>query len=794
MIKNYLKITLRNLRRNKVYSLINITGLSVGMAVAIVIGLWIWDELSFNKYHEQYDDIAMIKQTLTNNGEITTQSAVPYPLADELRSKYGKNFKHVVLHSGSSEHILSYGQKKLMKTGIFMEPAGPEMLTLKMLKGSRTALKNLSSVMISASAAKAYFGDADPVNKAMKIDNRLDVQVAAVYEDLPKNSSMAGLQFISSWQLFFNNEEWIRTAEDPWRPNAFNIWVQLAPQADIAKVSAIIKDAKLKNVNPELAKKKPAIFLLAMNKWYLYSEFKNGVNVGGRIKYVWLFGIIGVFVLLLACINFMNLSTARSEKRAKEVGIRKAIGSLRSQLVQQFYVESLVLVFLSFIISIALVILVLPFFNEVAAKKMAIPFVNPWFWLMGIVFSLLTGILAGSYPAFYLSSFEPVKILKGTFKLGNWAAVPRRVLVVVQFSVSVTMIIGTLIVFKQIQFTKNRPIGFAQDALIALPMITPDIHNHFAAVKNELLKTGSVVSLAQSASPLTGIWSSTSGIDWQGKDPNLAVDFLDESVSAEYGKTIGWKMASGRDFSKDVLSDSTAMILNESAVKFMGLKDPVGKIVTWFGDKLTVVGVSKDMVMQSPYEPVRPTFFVLSADPPSFIIAKLDPKKNAHTSLATIEKVFKTFNPSQPFSYHFVNEEYAKKFDNEERIGRIAGFFAALAIFISCLGLFGMASFISEQRTREIGVRKVLGASVFNIWHLLSKDFVVLVIISLLIAMPVSYYFMQDWLQNYAYHTNLSWWIFAASAIGALSITLITVSYQAIKAGIMNPVKSIRTE
>jgi ABC-type antimicrobial peptide transport system permease subunit len=794
MFKNYLKIAFRNLRRNKVYSLINITGLSVGMAVAMIIGLWIWDELSFDKYHKNYERIAMVKQHLTNNGEVSTQASVPYPLADELRNKYGSNFKYVVLNTGASIHILSAGEKKLMKTGIFMEPPGPELLTLKMLKGSRTGLKDISSVMLSQSAAKAYFGDEDPMNKAMKINNQMEVKVTGVYEDLPLNTTMEDVEFIAPWQLYFGNTEWVRTAKDPWRPNAFIILTQLAENADMENVSAKIKEAKLNNVSKELAKKKPIVFLQPMNKWHLYADFKNGVNIGGAVKYIWLFGIIGMFVLLLACINFMNLSTARSEKRAKEVGIRKAIGSLRKQLIQQFFTESLLMVFFSFLISIALVQLILPFFNEVADKKMSILWSNPLFWLMGIGFSLLTGIIAGSYPAIYLSGFEPVKILKGTFKVGRWAAIPRKVLVVLQFSVSVSMIIGTVIVFRQIQFTKNRPLGFENNGVVTLPMFTPEIHNHLEAVKNELQKIGAVQSVAESASPLTGIWSSTSGIEWKEKDPNLAIDFLAESVSTDYGKTIGWKFVSGRDFSKDFASDSTGLILNEAAVKFMGLQNPVGEIIRWFGDPFTIIGVSKDMVMQSPYEPVRPTIFTLSDEPPSFIIAKLNPAISPHKAIIDIETVFKKFNPNQPFEYRFADEDYAKKFGNEERIGRLAGFFAILAIFISCLGLFGMASFIAEQRTKEIGVRKVLGASVFNVWRLLSKDFVMLVIIALLIAVPVAFYFMHNWLQNYTYHTNLSWWIFAAAAASALIITLLTVSFQAIKAAVANPVKSLRSE
>jgi putative ABC transport system permease protein len=794
MIKNYLKIVIRNLRRNKIYSLLNITGLSVGMAVAIVIGLWIWDELSFDKYHDNYDRIAMVKQNLTNNGETTTQSTIPYPLAAELRNKYGSNFKHVVLCTGPGERILSAGDKKLMQKSICMEPGGPELFSLKMIKGNRAGLKELSSIMLSQSAAKAYFGDEDPMNRSMKIDNKIDVQVTGVYEDIPENSMLAGMQFISPWQLFFNNMDWIKNASDPWRPNAFIIFTQLAENTDAATVSAKIKNSKLNNINKDLQKKKPEIFLLPMNKWHLYADFKNGVNVGGAIKYVWMFGIIGLFVLLLASINFMNLSTARSEKRAREVGIRKAIGSLRTQLIVQFFIESLVMVFLSFAVAILLALLILPFFNSISGKTMIMPWTNIYFWLMAVGFTLFTGIVSGSYPAFYLSSFQPVKILKGTFKAGRFAALPRRILVVTQFAISVTMIIGTLIVFRQVQFSKNRPLGFTNNGIVTLPMNTSEIHDHFETVKTELEKTGAVTAIAESGSPLTGVWSSTSGISWQGKDPNLSVDFLAERISIDYPKLIGWQLVAGRNFSKDFPTDSSAVILNEAAVKFMGLKDPVGQNINWFDDKVTVIGISKDMVMQSPYEPVRPTIFTLSNEYQSFVSVKLNPLQSPHQSLAAIEKVFTAFNPSQPFTYNFSDEEYAKKFGSEERIGKLAGFFAILAIFISCLGLFGMASFIAEQRVKEIGVRKVLGASVFNVWQLLSKDFILLVFLSLLIAIPTAYYLMYNWLQNYTYRTALSWWVFVIAAVAALLITLLTVSFQAIKAALANPVKSLRTE
>lgn len=793
MIKNYLKIAWRNLIKNKISSLINIGGLSVGMAVVMLIGLWIYDELSFDKYHKNHDRIAQVIQNVTNNGEIQTWFQVPYPLAAELRKNYGSDFKYVVMSTGTGGHILALGEKKLNQTGAFFEPQGPELLSLKMLKGSKDALKEPSSILISASTAKAYFGNDDPMFKVLKMDNQTDFKVMGVYEDLPKNSTLADLAFMGPWDRFaaFSHLDQMK---EPWRPNFVSVYVLLADNADLSKVSLKIRDEKLRHVNAFLAKKKPALFLHPMNKWHLYDEFKNGINTGGRIQYVWLFGIIGIFVLLLACINFMNLSTARSEKRAREVGIRKAIGSLRSQLVYQFFSESLLCVTLAFVFSLLLVQLSLEFFNQIADKQMSILWNNPLFWLLGVGFSLFTGLITGSYPAFYLSSFEPIKVLKGSFRVGRLAAIPRKILVVVQFTVSVTLIIGTIVVFRQIQFAKNRPVGYSRDGLIAVPMVTDDIHKHFDAVKSSLLSTGTISEIAEAGAPPTTGAGSTSAIEWPGKDPNLSVDFQQNNISYDYGKTIGWELKEGRDFSRTFLSDSLAVIVNEAAVTFMGLKNPLDKSLKYYGNQFKIVGVSKDMIIGSPYEQARPTVYFLSKDPSGFVLIKINPKVSANSAIDKIGAVFKTYNPAQPFEYQFVEQEYAKKFGNEERIGKLATSFASLAIFISCLGLFGMASFMAEQRIKEIGVRKVLGASVFNLWRLLSMDFILLVTISLVLASPLAYYFMQSWLQNYQYHAGMAWWIFVVTAIGALAITMLTVSYQSIKAALANPVKSLKTE
>jgi putative ABC transport system permease protein len=794
MIKNYFKIAFRNILRSKAQAAINIIGLSVGMAVAMLIGLWVWDELFFDRYYNNYDRIAMVKQNVTNNGEVQTWESVPYPLANELRKNYGSDFKRVVMATGMGDHTLTYGDKKLIKNGIYFEPGVTDMLTLHILKGTRQGLKDPASVMLSASTAKAYFGNADPINKVMKLSDNYNVRVTGVYEDLPHNNTFGDLNFIAPWDLYFNNVEWIKTAPDPWRPNQFLLFVQLADHADAKQVSVKIKDAKLRNLNPQLARTKPALFLEPMSQWHLRSQYINGVNVGGKIKYVWMFGLVGLFVLLLACINFVNLSTARSEKRAKEVGIRKAIGSLRLQLVYQFLTESVLTTTFSFVVCVIVVQLILPYFNSIAEKKIELHWNNVAFWCLLFGFSIFTGLVAGSYPALYLSSFKPVDVLKGTFKAGKRAAVPRKVLLVVQFTVSVVLIIGTLVVFRQIEFAKNRPIGYNYNNLVAVNINTNQVHGHLDAVKQELTNAGIVTSVAEAGASPTRIYSTSSGIEWQGKDPAMNIDFPNMSVSYDFGKTIGWNFKEGRDFSKAYSTDSTGIIINETAANFMQMKNPVGSFITWDGTPLKVIGVVHDILSQSPYDPVKPSIFYLSNDPGSVVLLKLNPMVSASAALQKIESILKQYNPDQPFSYQFVDEQYAQKFSDEVRIAKLAGFFAALAIFISCLGVFGLASFLAEQRIKEIGIRKVLGASTLNCWQLLSKDFMVLVTISLLIAAPLGWMVMNKWLQNYQYRTNLSWTVFAIAGIGVLLITLATVSFQAIKAAIENPVKSLRAD
>ncbi|RFS18613.1 ABC transporter permease [Emticicia sp. C21] len=798
MISNYLKIAWRNLLKYKNYSLINIGGLAVGLTVIMLIGLWIYDEFSYNKSFKNYDRIAQVMQSQTVNGEVGTGVAVPIPTAKELRDSYGGDFKYIILSSWTEGHTISIGDKKIWKEGNYIGPDATEMLSLTMLKGTRAGLQEPNSMLISESMAEDLFGNSNPLNRTVKIDNMISVKVTGVYEDLPHNTQFHNMDYMVPWKVNVDIRDWVKFSETKWDNNSFQVFVQLAEKADMASVSARIKDLKLRKVDDFQKSFKPEIFLQPMSKWHLYAEFKNGMNVGGQIQFVWLFGIIGVFVLLLACINFMNLSTARSEKRAKEVGVRKAVGSLRGQLIGQFLSESLLVVFIAFAIALIGVQLLLPLFNQLADKQMTMLWTNPVFWTVGLAFCLLTGLIAGSYPAFYLSSFQAVSILKGTFRVGRFAALPRKVMVVVQFTVSVTLIIGTFMVFRQIQFAKNRPIGYNRNGLLYVQTTTSDIHNHFDVFRTELKASGVVTEVAESESPLTGVWHVNGGFSWEGKDPAQSPDFAVIGVSHQFGKTIDWELKAGRDFSEEYSTDSSSLIVNEAAVKFMGLKNPIGTVVREGSGKnalqYKIIGVIKDMVMESPYTPARQSFFYLSKYTGNFVNFKINPNVSASEALGTIESIFRKYNPASIFNYKFADEEYARKFAAEERIGTLALYFAILTIFISCLGLFGLASFVAEQRTKEIGVRKVLGASVFNLWRLLSKEFVILVLIAFAIATPVAWYFLNNWLQEYKYHTELSWWIFAVSGIGALLITLLTVSFQSIKAALINPVKSLRSE
>ncbi len=801
MYRSHFKIGYRNILSDKWYSLMNIGGLALGMAATLLVGIWVYDELSYNRKFENYDTIAQVMQTQHFSGEIKTGVNQPMQLAPVLRTTYGDYFRHVVTSSFTNNELLTIGENretKITRTGNFMEPGIAHILSLQMLKGSRDALKDPTSMLLSETTARALFGNKDPMGQNVQIGTMIEAQVGGVYKDLPLNSDFADLTFIAPWELLKTTANF----EDRvgWGNNWFQTYVQLSDNADITQVSTLIKDAKYNHIKNDTnaggGDTKPVVHLHPMEKWHLYSRFENGLNTGGAIERVWMFGIIGIFILLLACINFMNLSTAKSVKRAREVGIRKTIGSFKNQLVFQFLSESLLVVALAFVFSLLLVLAGLLFFNDLTGKMMVLPYTNAWFWLLCVLFIFCTGCVAGSYPAFYLSSFRPVKVLKGTFGGGKGASNLRRALVVFQFTISVVLIIGTVTVYRQIQHVKERPLGYDKNQIVYVPINGPEVRNRFETIRSELLLSNNLEEVAASDVLVTGTVVTNSGFDWKGKDPAMNEEFRTLRSTHGFGEMIDWEIKEGRDFSRDFKSDSLAFVINETAASYMNLKNPVGEMVQWGSmGPFKIVGVAKDMVTNSPYEQIKPTIFTLHYGGfLNFINIKIGKEEATQEALAHIEKVFQKHDPKSLFTYHFLEEQYARNFIDEERMGKLVTFFALLAIFISCLGILGLSVFVAEQRTKEIGVRKVLGASVLSLWKLLTRDFVVLVFISCCIAIPIGYYYMNEWIREYSYRTELSWWVFAVAVIGTLAITLLTVSFQSIKVAVNNPVKSLKTE
>ncbi|MEB8328372.1 ABC transporter permease [Flavobacteriaceae bacterium KMM 6897] len=799
MFKNYLKMAWRNLWKNKGYTFINVGGLALGMAVTLIIGLWMQDELSHNNYFANKNKIAQVFQSQTFNGETGTGPAIPRPLEKALRDGYGDNFKYLIMSSWTNDLYLKYGETNISRPGNFMQQKAPELLGLQIVKGEKDGLREVNSIMLSESTAKALFGTEDPLGKVVKVSNQYNLMVTSVYRDIPFNNSFNDTDYIIPWEQYLASREWVKNAEDNWGNNSFQMFVQIADNTSMGDVTATIKDVK-KTLNKDTAEFNPQLFLFPMKDWYLKNNFENGKQVGGRIKYIWLFGIIGAFVLLLACINFMNLSTARSEKRGKEVGIRKSIGSQRGQLITQFLSESFLVVLLAYLLAILIVLLSLNGFNELAIKEITFPWSSGIFWLVSFGFILFTSLLAGSYPALYLSSFKPVDVLKGTFKVGKYAGLPRKILVVLQFTVSVAFIIGTVIVMQQINYAKNRPVGYDKEGLVQIPTFSEDFFGKYDLMRSEFIGSNAVVEMSTSSSPTTQIWSNRGGFTWEGKPEGFQEDLAWTEVSPEYAKSLNLKILEGRDFSRDYATDSLGVLINETAKKYLGMPDPVGKFLKDDDDEdpgppLKIIGVVQDMIAQSPYEPVKQGVYVYDRfNNASYYNLRLNPNQSASQNLAVVERIFKEHFPDIPFQYEFVEAQYGEKFAAEERIGTLSGIFTALAILISCLGLFGLTSFVAEQRTKEIGVRKVLGASVFNIWNMLSIDFLKMVTISCFIAIPISYYIMNGWLQDYPYRVILEWWIFVLAVIGAMGVTVFTVSFQAIKAARANPVKSLRTE
>ena len=794
MFTNYLKIAWRQLTKNKVYSFLNIIGLATGMAVAMIISLWMYDELSANRHFANYNSVYQVMMHQTFDGHRGSQTALPYPAGEELKTKY-PDLQAVVMCDWGGKHSLMVGQKKISRTGHFIGEDAVNMFSIKVLRGAPDPLRDPYSIVLTDKTAAALFGKENPIGQTVKLDNSTSLKITAVVEEQPKNSSLT-FDYLIPFQLQEKIYSHIgQFHKTQWGNNSWQAFVQLKPGVSEAGFNARVKNMVLSHFDDEIMLKnvKPEVFIHPMSKWRLYSDFENGKNTGGFIKYVRMFGILGLIVLLIACINFMNLSTARSEKRAKEVGVRKAIGSGRTELIRQFLSESVLMAGLSLVLAVLLVAIALPFFNRLTDKSMTLQIGSIWFWGLLVVFTLMTGLLAGSYPAFYLSSFNPVRVLKGNLKSGKNSALPRKILVIVQFACSVVLMIGTVVVYRQIQYGKSQPVGFNNRGLLMVEG-TDDLNKNYAVLEQEALQTGAVTSLCTSNSPPTQIYSNNNGWEWPGAQVvDKSVVFTTVATGYDYTKTLGIQLIQGRDFSRN-FADSNAVILNQAAVRRMGLKNPVGETVKWQNKPLTIVGVMPDIQMESPYRPISPLTLLFMPAWTGYINLRLNPAMPVSKAIGLLKPVFEKYNPSFPFEYQFADEEYAKKFNYEELVGNLAAIIAVLAIFISCLGLFGLASFTAEQRVKEIGVRKVLGASIYNVWQLLSKDFVLLTLISCLIAIPIAYYAMNEWLKNYENKISIGADVFVLVVLAALLTTILTVSFQAIKAALANPVKSLRTE
>lgn len=786
MIKNYFKIAWRNLFRNKGFSATNLLGLTIGITCTILISLWVQDELTYDKFHSNYTSIYKLYANRDFNNQLFTDENMVLPLAGAIKNA-SPQVEHAVIVTHRQPHVIKYGDNKLKKEGYRVSEHFFDMFSWKFIQGNtQTAITDPSSIVLTKSAAKALFGNEDPINKVVKFANQDDLKVTAVVADVPGNST-----FQFDYIVPFNpSDEGYKRSMENWQNSSWTVFVQVKRGTDLKLLEKTINDIKYKHDADD--KRISTYFAFPFSKLRLQSEFKDGKNIGGMIEYVKLFSIIAIIILLIACVNFMNLSTARSEKRAREVGVRKTLGSGKRQLIFQFFSESIILAFIAFVLSIGTVYVLLPFFNQLVDKDLVLDITKPLFWGAAIVLILFTGIIAGSYPALYLSSFNPVRVLKGTFSAGKKTVLPRHILVVGQFAISILLISATIIIYQQIQHIKNRDIGYNPDNLIMIPA-SQDTQNTFSAIRDELMKTGMISAVNRSFSPITEVWWKAPAPDWDGKPAGGELIVASMATDIDYTKTMGVKILEGKDFS-GVPADSSNMLINEAAVKAMQLKNPLGTQLRYGSNKYTVIGVISNIVMESPFRAVDPMLVYFDPNNSNSINIRLTASAKPQQAIKSIEAVFKKYNPAYPFEYKFVDEEFNRKFLTEDLISRITNIFAGLAIFICCIGLAGLASFTIEKRVREIGIRKVLGATLGQLLTLISKDFLRLVLIAFVIATPLAWWFMNNWLEKYPDRITISIWLFGAVGLLILLLALVVVSLNTMKAAITNPVKSLRTE
>ena len=786
MLKNFFKIAFRNLWKNKGFTFINITGLAIGMASAMLLLLWIYDEVSYDKFHPKKDRIYEAWNRAEFSGDLHCWNTTPKVLARTMEHDFPE-VQVAVRVNWPSNFLFSVGEKRLMVQGNMVDSSFLDMFSFPLIKGNpHTVLNDMHSIVLTEKLSRKLFGSEDPMGKLIRIDNKESFRVTGLAKDPPGNTRFQ-FEYLLPWSYLDHTDG----IDLNWGNNSTRTYVLLKPNASLASVQQKMLTLKGKY---EKEQTKWEMFLYPMDRWRLYSSFKRAAEEGGRIEFVKLSAIIAAFILLIACINFMNLNTARSEKRAKEVGIRKVVGARRGGLITQFLGESILLSCFAALLAIGLVELSLSTFNQVTDKKLYIHFASINLWLLILAFIFLTGVLAGSYPAFFLSSFQPVTVLKGGLKKVNALVTPRKVLVVLQFSFAIILIICTIIAQQQINHAQDRQTGYDRNNLI-YHYLTGDIAKNYPLIKKELISSGAASSVTKTSAPLTQAWSDSWGFEWEGKDPNDKTDFDRYAADEDFLKTTGLKLVKGRDLDlKKFITDSSAMILNESAWKVMKFKEPIGQIVKDGDVQWHIIGVVEDFIIRSPYEPTLPMIIEGGKGYFQTMHIKLSNDMPTAKSLKLAEAIFRKYNPEYPFDYHFVDEEYAKKFQDEKSTAVLAAFFSGLTIFISCLGLFGLATYMAEIRIKEIGVRKVLGASVSSITFLISKDFLRLVLIAFFIAAPVAWWSMETWLKNYPYRVDIKWWVFVTAGALSFLIALVTISYQAIRAAVANPVMSLRSE
>lgn len=786
MLQNYIKITLRNLLKYKAFSIINLLGLTVGLASFLLIAIWIQDEKSYDQFHEFSDRLYLVLGNHAySDGQIFTQAAAPGLLGKTLKEEIPE-ITYANTMDNWTNALLSFENKHLKEEGRYVSEDFLKMFTFPLVQGDKeTALSSPNGIVISQTVADKFFPNANPIGKTLKVANRLEHQITGVMKDFPSNS-IFDFEFLLPLGGFLERNAWARQ----WENNGLHTYVMLEENADVAAVNAKIKDIVVEHG----AQENVELFLQALPDIYLKTDYKNGqYQGGGRITYVRLFGLIGLLLLAIAAINFMNLSSARATIRAKEVGIRKVVGAGRRILSLQFLGEAIIMCTIALGFALLMVQLVLPWFNNFTSKNIVFPFENPITWLVLGSIVLITGLLSGSYPAFIISAFQPSAVLKGQLTHSTKGVLLRKVLVISQFSIAVFLIMGMIVIQKQLNFLQTKNIGYDKEQLLLITM-NNELRQKYPSLKTKLLNLPAISAVSASHSNPTSFMNASDNFSWEGKNPNESYSIVYETVKPDYISTIGAELLEGRDFSIEHPSDSMNFIINESSAKLMGLKAPiVGQQIENFSGKGQIVGVVKDFHFTSLKAPVEPLVLTMNSPFVWTLYARINSEQTSDV-LRQAEKICKTYSPTSPFEYEFADAAYQKLYENEKIISQLSSLFAFLAIFISCLGLFGLATFTTERRIKEIGIRRVLGASVAGIVRLLSKDFLQPVFIALLLATPLAWHFMKTWLNDFAYHIHIEWWMFAMTGVLAVSVAFLTVGFQSIKAALSNPVDSLKNE